>query len=130
MALNSMASHEKCRFFDLPRHVRDVIYREVLEVAHPLYLFKDSRSPKVELFAPEKRRRWLALLFTNRQLHAEARAILYSNHFTFVDNAKPGRPRASVPRPNRICQRIPSISSFHQLSGRRKSGGDSRAPRI
>jgi len=55
-------------------------------VAHPLYLFKDAHSPNVELFAPEKRRRWPALLFTNRQLNAEASAILYgSNHFTLVD---------------------------------------------
>ncbi len=61
----SMAPHEDCRFFDLPRHVRDHIYRNVLVVAHPLYLFKDPRSPKVELFAPQKRREWLALLFTN-----------------------------------------------------------------
>ena len=81
-----MASNRSCGLFALPRHVRDDIYRKVLGVAHPLYLFKDSESPNVEIFAPEKPRRWLALLFTNRQLHAEASAILYGfNHFDVVD---------------------------------------------
>jgi hypothetical protein len=80
-----MTSRNECRLFDLPRPVRDEIYREVLAVVQPLYLFKDSGSPKVGLFAPGKRPRWLALLFTNRLLHAEASAILYrANHFTFV----------------------------------------------
>ncbi|KAG7286602.1 hypothetical protein NEMBOFW57_008913 [Staphylotrichum longicolle] len=81
-----MASHGKYRFLDLPRHIRDDTYQKVLVVAHPLYLFKDSHSLSVDLFAPEARPRRLALLFTNRQLHAEASAILYHlNHFTFVD---------------------------------------------
>jgi hypothetical protein len=48
-----MASPEKCSFLALRRPVRDDIYQRVHVVAHPLYLFKDVRSPKVELFAPE-----------------------------------------------------------------------------
>jgi hypothetical protein len=63
----------------------------VLVLAHPLYLFQDPGSPNVELFAPEKPTpaRWLALLYTNRQLHAEASAALYRcNHFAFVDTGR------------------------------------------
>ena len=86
-----MASPEGSGFFGLPRRVRDEIYRKVLVVAHPLYLFQDSGSPKVELFAPERPKpaRWLALLYTNRQLHTEASAVLYGcNHFTFMDTGR------------------------------------------
>jgi hypothetical protein len=55
-------------------------------MAYPLYLFKDAHSPNVELFVPEKRQQWPALLFTNRQLNSKASVILYgSNYFTLVD---------------------------------------------
>lgn len=107
-----MASHEKCRFFDLPPQARDDIYRKVLAVGHPLYLFKDSHSPRVKLFAPDTRPRWLALLFTNRQLHAEASAILYRfNHFAFVDTSP------TTPNPGNVVQsflnNIGSVNAAH-----------------
>jgi len=75
--------------FSLPRKVRDDIYRRVLFVAHPLYLFQQTGSEVVEIFAPERRVRWLALLYTNRQVHEEASAVLYGlNHFTFMDTTR------------------------------------------
>ncbi|KFY59290.1 hypothetical protein V496_05717 [Pseudogymnoascus sp. VKM F-4515 (FW-2607)] len=70
----------------LPRSIRDDIFRRVLVVAHPLYLFQDTGSTVVETFGPEIRGRWLALLYTNRQMHDEATAVLYGfNRFTMVD---------------------------------------------
>jgi hypothetical protein len=47
-------------------------------VAHPLYLFQDSGSPRVELFAPEKPTpgQWLALLYTNQQALSQIDAQL------------------------------------------------------
>jgi hypothetical protein len=70
----------------LPRSVRDNIFRRVLLVAHPLYLFQDGDSSLVETFGPEIRFRWRALLYTNRQVRDEASAVLYgSNNFTLVD---------------------------------------------
>lgn len=69
--------------------IRNKIYRSVLVVPHPLYLFQDTGSQVVETFAPDRPSRWLALLYTNRQIHDEARAVLYgSNHFTFMDTTQ------------------------------------------
>lgn len=76
-------------FFSLPRKPRDDIYRRVLVVAHPLYIFQQTGSEMVEMFAPERPVRWLALLSTNRQVREEASAVLYGlNHFTFMDTTR------------------------------------------
>ncbi|KAK4450250.1 hypothetical protein QBC34DRAFT_77919 [Podospora aff. communis PSN243] len=73
----------------LPRELRDNIYLNVLDVKHPLYLFKEDNSDDVEVFAPRTPARWLALLHTNRKIHAEACETLYGRHkFVFVDTAK------------------------------------------
>ena len=73
----------------LPRHIRDDIYRRVLVVAHPLFLFQDTGSGVVETFAPGRPVRWLALIYTNRQVHDEASAVLYGmNRFTLVDTTR------------------------------------------
>jgi len=75
-------------FLSLPHKIRTNIYKRVLVVAHPLYLFQDTGSQVVESFAPERPFRWLALLYTNRQLHDEASIVLYgSNCFHFMDTA-------------------------------------------
>jgi len=75
--------------FRLPVDIRNNIYRRVLVVPHPLYLFQDTGSQVVETFAPDRPFRWLALLHTNRQIHDEARAVLYgSNHFHFMDTTQ------------------------------------------
>ncbi|KAK4456505.1 hypothetical protein QBC42DRAFT_322609 [Cladorrhinum samala] len=78
------------RLFALPRKVRDDIYRRVLVIKHPLGLFTDGDSQRIELFAPERPPvRWLALLYTSRQLHAEASATLYGSHnFLLVETAR------------------------------------------
>ncbi|KFY93586.1 hypothetical protein V498_04341 [Pseudogymnoascus sp. VKM F-4517 (FW-2822)] len=70
----------------LPRNIRDDIFKRVLVVRHPLYLFQDKYSAVVETFGPEIPVRWLALLYTNRQVHDEASAVLYGlNRFILVD---------------------------------------------
>jgi len=75
-------------FFSLPGKARDNIYKRVLIVAHPLYLFQDPGS-RVETFAPERPFRWLALLYTNRQMKSEAGAVLYGmSNFTFLDTTR------------------------------------------
>ncbi|TVY67448.1 hypothetical protein LSUE1_G007443 [Lachnellula suecica] len=82
------ASSVPTGFLGLPDKIRINIYKRVLVVAHPLYLFQDRGSQTVESFAPERPPRWLALLYTNRQVHDEASIVLYgSNHFTFMDTA-------------------------------------------
>jgi hypothetical protein len=75
-------------FFSLPIEIREDIYKRVLTVAHPLYIFQ-GRGCRVETFAPDIPRRWLALLHANRQIHQEASGVLYrSNHFNLVDTRK------------------------------------------
>ena len=72
-------------FFDLPLKVRNAVYRNSLIVPHPLYLFQDPGS-RVELFAPDAVPQWPALLYVNRQMHQESRAVLYGgNKFHLVD---------------------------------------------
>ena len=67
-----------------PVKIRNKIYKEVLVVAHPIYLFQDPGCP-VETFAPDRPRRWLALLHVNRQMRSEASVIVYGmNNFTLV----------------------------------------------
>lgn len=56
---------------------------------HSLFLFQDTGSRVIQTFAPEKPSRWLALLYTNRQIHDEATAVLYGfNDFTFMDTTQ------------------------------------------
>ncbi|RTE84329.1 hypothetical protein BHE90_001196 [Fusarium euwallaceae] len=66
-------------FLDLPGMARDGIYKHVLTVEHPVYLFQDFGS-RVEAFAPDKPKWWIALLYTNRQISSEAKAALYANN--------------------------------------------------
>ncbi|KAE8350086.1 hypothetical protein BDV28DRAFT_163201 [Aspergillus coremiiformis] len=81
----SPAASASVGFFRLPIEARNKIYQQVLVVPHPLYLFQDPGC-QVETFAPETPYQWLALLYTNRQISNEARAILYGiNRFTLQD---------------------------------------------
>ncbi|KAL4982665.1 hypothetical protein BDW68DRAFT_191970 [Aspergillus falconensis] len=78
-------SSASVNFFSLPIEIRSCIYELVLAVPQPLYLFQD-RGSQLEAFAPRKPRRWLAVLYTNRQISAEASAILYGvNQFTLEE---------------------------------------------
>lgn len=75
-------------FLNLPSKARNEIYKRMLVVAHPLYLFQDMDS-RVEIFAPDRPRRWLTLLHTNRQVSREASAVLYGmNNFTLLDETR------------------------------------------
>lgn len=72
-------------FLSLPLEIRNKIYKPVLVIPHPLYLFQDP-GQSVDSFAPDKPCQWLALLYTNKQIHGEASAVLYGmNSFHFVD---------------------------------------------
>ncbi|KJR87248.1 uncharacterized protein SPSK_01931 [Sporothrix schenckii 1099-18] len=79
-------------FLSIPREVRNGIYRRVLVLRHPLHLFQNNGSTvpgPLETFAPEKPARWLALLYVNRQVHAEASEVLYGlHHFRLVGTAQ------------------------------------------
>lgn len=73
-------------FLDLPSPVREGIYKHVLIVKHPIYLFQDF-GRRVEAFAPDKPKWWIALLHTNRQISSEAKTVLYgNNNFHLMDN--------------------------------------------
>lgn len=79
------ASSATASFHALPKGIRNDIYRRVLSLSHPIYLFQEPGS-RVESFAPEKTAQWLALLYTNRQIYHEASASLYrTNQFYLVD---------------------------------------------
>lgn len=84
-----MAQDQELRtvgFFNLPRTIRDDIYRSALIAPHPLFLFQESPSRRVECFAPDKPVQWPALLLTSHQLHIEAREVFYGwNRFNLVD---------------------------------------------
>ncbi|KAH7254496.1 hypothetical protein B0J15DRAFT_549061 [Fusarium solani] len=72
-------------FLDLPGAIRQRIYNHELTVEHPVYLFQDF-GPRVEAFAPDKPKWWIALLYTNRQISSEAKAVLYgNNNFHLMD---------------------------------------------
>lgn len=72
-------------FLDLPKGVRSNIYKRLLILRNPLYIFREPNS-HIESFAPDKPLRWLALLYTNRQIHMESSAVLYGmNQFHLVD---------------------------------------------
>ncbi|KAF2440433.1 hypothetical protein P171DRAFT_435226 [Karstenula rhodostoma CBS 690.94] len=82
------ASPTAVNFLALPIGIRKKIYKRVLLVSHPLYLSQEPGS-RVETFAPEKPNRWLAILYTNRQIYHEASAALYgTNHFQLVDTTE------------------------------------------
>ena len=73
-------------FLDLPRRVRNNIYKRLLVLRHPLYIFQEQKNSPIESFAPERPFRWLALLRTNRQIHIESSAVLYGmNQFHLED---------------------------------------------
>ena len=75
-------------FFNLPQKARYNIYERMLIVAHPIYIFQDVGSG-VEMFAPETPPRWLALLYVDRQMNYEARAILYGmNKFALLNTKR------------------------------------------
>jgi hypothetical protein len=79
------ASSATVNFLDLPEGIRNDVYKRVLILPHPLYLFQEPNF-RVETFAPERPSRWLALLYTNRQIYYEASVALYgTNHFHLVD---------------------------------------------
>ncbi|EKG09570.1 hypothetical protein MPH_13357 [Macrophomina phaseolina MS6] len=79
------ASSATVNFLALPLAVRDKIYKRVLFIPHPLYLFQEPGS-RVECFGPDRPSQWLALLYTNRQINREASAALYGvNQFHLVD---------------------------------------------
>lgn len=74
--------------FSLPREIRDKIYKKVLIIAHPVFLFQDTGS-RVETFAPDRPHQWLSLLYTNRQMRSEATPVLYGmNNFSLVDTTR------------------------------------------
>ena len=85
MAPSQPTASASASFLSLPIKTRNSIYKRVLIVPHPLYLFQDRGCP-VETFAPEKPYRLGALLYNNRQISDEARAILYGmNQFTLQE---------------------------------------------
>ncbi|KAF2257477.1 hypothetical protein CC78DRAFT_527771 [Lojkania enalia] len=82
---SSSAGSAHVEFLSLPPRIRNKIYMSSLIVPHPLYLFQEPGC-RVELFAPDRPRRWPALLYTNRQISREASAMLYGiNHFHLID---------------------------------------------
>lgn len=85
----SHSDRRETNILGLPIKIRSRIYQTVLYVSHPLYLFQDTGS-RVETFAPERPRRWLALLQVNRQVHQEAAEVLFGmNTFTLLDERRP-----------------------------------------
>jgi hypothetical protein len=81
------ASSTRANFFSLPREIRDDIYDRVLAIPNPLYIFQETPDSPVHCFTPRRPRKWLALLYTTRQLHSEASHAFYRAHqFEIVDS--------------------------------------------
>lgn len=80
-----MPGSRSVSFLSLPIETRNNVYKRVLAMPHPLYLFQDVGGP-VETFAPDKPYRWSALLYTNQQISNEAKAFLYgTNNFVLQE---------------------------------------------
>lgn len=79
----SEGSSSTVGFLGLPLEARENIYERVLVLNHPVYLFQDY-GRRVETFAPDKPRHWLALLRTNRQIHRESKAVFYGKTYFFL----------------------------------------------
>lgn len=72
-------------FLDLPIGVRNAIYKRLLALPHPIFLFQDTES-QTESFAPAKPMWWLSLCYVNHQISREASAALYeANQFELAD---------------------------------------------
>lgn len=70
---------------DLPDLILRQIFEYLLIVGHPLYLFRGN-GDSVEVFAPDKPRQWLALLYTSWQMNEEASAVVYGcNTYNLLD---------------------------------------------
>lgn len=83
--LSQLAHPGPVNLLGLPTRVLKRIYRRVLWVPHPLYLFQEPGS-RVESFAPDRPKQWLALPYANRQICREAATVLYeTNRFHLVD---------------------------------------------
>ena len=73
-------------FLNLPQNVQQNIFQNILVVVHPLYIFQEPGSEIIEVFAPDKPRRWISLLLGSRQLHDKAAETFYgANHFVMMD---------------------------------------------
>jgi hypothetical protein len=76
-------------FFRLPIEIRFIIYKQVLVIPRALVVFQNYGCP-VRCHPRKKPRRWLALLYTNRQISEEASAVLYgANCFSVADLPSP-----------------------------------------
>ncbi|ORX98185.1 hypothetical protein BCR34DRAFT_577444 [Clohesyomyces aquaticus] len=81
------SSQAPVALLELPKGIRIKIYGYALVLLHPVYIFQEAPGSRLETFAPDKpKRNWLGLLYTNRQIHNEASAVLYRvNHFHLMD---------------------------------------------
>lgn len=76
-------------FLTLTHDIRKKIYNELFVVDHPIILYQHIGSKAVQTLLPDQPPQWLALLYTNRQIHDEGIAVLYgSNNFTFIDRTQ------------------------------------------
>ena len=78
---------DRASLLHLPQKLRDYIYRKVLTMQSPVYVFQDSPRHEIDIFAPERPAKWLSLLYVNKEIGREARGVLYANvQFHFIDN--------------------------------------------
>ncbi|KAK0712950.1 hypothetical protein B0T26DRAFT_780950 [Lasiosphaeria miniovina] len=126
MESKSCSNETGPRLSRLPRDVRDDIYRRVLVVPHPLYLYTQGTSHK------------LALLYTSRAIHDQAVETLYGSHqFVLADTARSGqaallqsflrliRP-ANAACLRHICINFPAVAV--DVTGEQRTTGDRMGP--
>lgn len=90
MKMSGPATDEKIGLLSLPEGARKQIFELVLKLRHPIFLFQDADT-RVEAFAPERPRRWLALLYSSRRVYQEAAAVLYRrNTYYLLDEGMRG----------------------------------------
>lgn len=83
-------------FLSLPIEIRNNIYQRLLSMRDEIRIFQDPGC-SLEAFLPERPPAWNALVYTNRQISSEARAILYRmNRFFLPDTSFARRYRGSI----------------------------------
>jgi hypothetical protein len=90
-----------CRLFSLPIEIRREIYKDVLAVLHLLYLCEDDSriGYPVRTFGQyHKPPEWPQLIYTNRQIHDEAKAVLYDTIDLIVEDVETEHGKLSLLR--------------------------------
>lgn len=93
------------RFLDLPPEIRTLIYKTLFVMPDSLYLYHNGERMEPLTPCPTH---WLALLHANKQIHDEARSVLYGHNTFFLE-----APNDFHPYLSQFLERIGSVNAGH-----------------